>query len=313
MPETPDYQGDDEIDLRELALTLWQGRLLIAGLAAAFLSLASGYLHIAERTYTVTMTARPMQGDEGGPNLGGFAGLAGLAGISLPSGSGGDFDALPMMMTAPEVTAVLAEDPEVLRYFFRGEWDTENAAWRAPPPSTVSRLVGGLKLILTGEARAPYVAPDAHRLADRMKKDFSANIDTKSGRLNISIKTPDPAVGASLLIKAFKATDHHFRAQFMQTGASSIEFYQSQLARARAAEHREALARVIAAEQQKLMLATRSEFFVADILTGPTASLEPTAPRSSMVLALSIVLGLIAGSVIVVIRKAIAGRPADES
>lgn len=312
MPEAPEYHGEDEIDLRELALTLWQGRLLIAIVSALLLALASGYLHIAERTYTVTMTARPMQSDDSGPSLGGFAGLAGLAGISLPSGSGGDFDALPMMMTAPEVTAVLAEDPQVLRYFFEAEWDADSAAWRAPPPSTVSRLVGGLKQILTGEARAPYRAPDAYRLADRMKKALSAGVDAKSGRLNVSLTTPAPEAGAQLMVKVFKAADDHFRQQFMQSGESSVEFYQSQLARARAAEHREALARVIAAEQQKLMLATRSEFFVADILTGPTPSLGPTAPRASMVLALSIVLGLIAGSAIVMIRKAIAAPPPDK-
>lgn len=304
MSGRTDPPYDDEIDLVELIESLWQEKVLIITVAAVCLALASAYLHIAERTYTVTLSAQPAQSEDASPSLGGFAGLASLAGVSLPSGSGGDFNAMPLMMTAPEVTEVLARDLSILRYFFENEWDEATEGWREPSRGAISSIVGQLKLALTGEGAAPYRAPDAYRLAEKLKEVLSASLDAKSGRLNLTLTTPVPDFGADLIVKVFATADEHFRRKFMTSGESSIEFYQTQLARARAAEHREALAKVIASEQQKLMLATRSEFFVANILTGPTASIGPTAPRGSLVLALGLVLGLISGAAIVLIRKA---------
>ena len=81
-------------------------------------------------------------------------------------------------------------------------------------------------------------------------------------------------------------------------------FYQSKLAKARAREHREALAKLIAQEDQKLMLASKGSFFVAKPLTEPTVSLDPTSPKASLILALSIVLGGFFAAALVLIRKA---------
>ena len=70
-------------------------------------------------------------------------------------------------------------------------------------------------------------------------------------------------------------------------------------------EHREALAKLIAQEDQKLMLASKGSFFVAEPLTDPAVSLAPTSPRSSLILAISIVLGGFFGAAVVLIRKAL--------
>ena len=300
--------ADDEIDLLELARTIWDGRWLITFVAAAVFAVGSAYLHVAERTYTITLTAKPVQADEG-PSLGGFSGLASLAGISLPSGSSSDFLSFPLMMAAPEVTVRLVDDPVIMQRLFATEWDAQASIWRAPERSAAGTAVRALKQVLTGDLPPDYRKPDAQRLVEAFEEILSTSLDSKSGLLKIVVTHADPEFGQYLALEVFKATDAHFRDSFLTTGANSVEFYKTQLARARAAEHREALARVIASEEQKLMLATRSSYFVADILTGPTASLGPTAPRASMVLALSLVLGLIAGAGIVLLRKAFSKEP----
>lgn len=300
--------ADDEIDLLELAQTIWDGRWLIAFVTAAVFAIGSAYLHVAERTYTITLTAKPVQDDEG-PRLGGFSGLASLAGISLPSGSSSDFSSFPLMMTAPEVTARLVDDPVIMLQLYAGEWDTQAGVWRMPERSAAGTLMQSLKYFLSGNPPQEYREPDALRLSEAFKKILSSYVERQSGLLTIRLDHADPEFGKYLALAAFKAADSHYRAGFITNGSNSIEFYKTQLARARAAEHREALARVIASEEQKLMLATRSSYFVADVLTGPTASLGPTAPRASMVLALSLLLGLIAGAGIVLLRKAFNKEP----
>ena len=81
-----------------------------------------------------------------------------------------------------------------------------------------------------------------------------------------------------------------------------MAFYQRQLSKARSREHREALAKLIAKEDQKLMLASKGTFFVAKPLTHPSISIYPTSPRTSFILALSVV-GLVLGVGSVLILK----------
>jgi uncharacterized protein involved in exopolysaccharide biosynthesis len=56
------------------------------------------------------------------------------------------------------------------------------------------------------------------------------------------------------------------------------------------------------------MLATRSNSYVAEILRGPDISMKPTSPKSMIVLALSMILGLFAGFGIVLVRGALSDR-----
>ena len=50
---------DDEIDLRDLMVTLWAGKVLIFAMTLAVFAAAAGYLHVAERKYLVKLILRP--------------------------------------------------------------------------------------------------------------------------------------------------------------------------------------------------------------------------------------------------------------
>ena len=53
------------------------------------------------------------------------------------------------------------------------------------------------------------------------------------------------------------------------------------------------------------MFASRGKFFIAEPYINPTISLQPTAPKPALILALSLVLGLFFGVTSVLIRCAI--------
>lgn len=309
-PKPTGQTADDEIDLAELALALWRGRVAILLAMGLALLLAVAFLHLAERKYTVSLVLKPMQEPSSRSNLSGFAGLAGLAGIDLPSGSDADFSAFPLMLKSRDVAERLVGDAELMQRLFEAEWDAEAGAWRAPARSALGAVVAPLKTVLTGEGPADYRPPDAARLAERINRDISASIDTKSGLLNISTEAADPDLFMRLLDSLVVQTDALFRERFIAAGSSGLDFYKLQLAQARSTEHREALARMIVNEEQKLMLATRSTNYVAEPLTGPDVSLEPTSPRPALVLALATVLGLMGGCGGVLLRNAFLTRRA---
>ena len=297
--------SDDEIDLLEVFATLWGGKYLIACLMALFLALASLFLWNAERKYTVSYTFTPVSSEGSSPSLAGLGGLASLAGVSLPSSDGGDVATYKALLRSEEVAAALLENDRLISLIFAREWNPAGSYFEAPPQSEIGRVVGSVKYLLTGQATAEYAPPNAPRLADWLVKEIQVSEDRDTGFLTLSLELADPELARAVLQEITQVTDAIIKDRFIGSAEGTVEFYQRKLSSARSREHREALAQLIAQEEQKLMLASKGDYFVMEPLTHPTVSLHPTSPRSTIVLALAIVLGLFAGAAIALIRKAL--------
>lgn len=303
---------DDEIDLRELFAALWDGKLLIFIVTCAVFLFSSAYLHVAERSYTVSVTLRPTEEQSsGGGNLGGLGGLGGLAslaGVQLPSGGATEFITFQAMLKSQEVASRLFADENLIQRLFAGEWDESRKSFLQPIPSTLGNVKRLLKPLLTGEGQGAYIAPNAARLAKTLAADLSVSEDKTSGMLKLSMESAKPKLASDLMLALIRETDGFLKERFVISGSDALQFYQQKISKARSREHREALAKLIATEEQKLMLATREGPFVVEIMMGPDQSLRPTSPKSSLVLALGLVLGLFLGAAVVLMRKAFGGN-----
>ena len=296
---------DDEIDLKELALTVWAARGLIMLCVLCAVFLASAYLHNAERKYTVSFSFQPMESDGGGARLGGLSGLASLAGVSLPTAGSSDFQTFRVLLQAEEVAAELMKDQAIIRRIFVSEWSEESQTFKQPEPTLTRRAIGNIKALLTGETTELYIPPNAPRLSEWLSKAFSSSEDRDTGFLRLSSETSNPKLMLEVITAVTQITDRIIKDRFLAGGRNSVEFYQKKIAAARSRESREALAQLIMQEEQKLMLASNGNFFVAKPLTTPSVSLRPTSPKSSLVLALAIVLGSFLGAAVSLIRKAL--------
>ena len=300
---------DDEIDLRELFAALWDGKLLIFIVTCAVFLFSSAYLHVAERSYTVSVTLRPTEEQSsGGGNLGGLGGLASLAGVQLPSGGATEFITFQAMLKSQEVASRLFADENLIQRLFAREWDESRKSFLQPIPSTLGNVKRLLKPLLTGEGQGAYIAPNAARLAQKLSSDLSVSEDKTSGMLKLSMESAKPKLASDLMLALIRETDGFLKERFVISGSDALQFYQQKISKARSREHREALAKLIATEEQKLMLATREGPFVVEIMMGPDQSLRPTSPKSSLVLALGLVLGLFLGAAVVLMRKAFGGN-----
>ena len=303
---------DDEIDLRELFAALWDGKLLIFIVTCAVFLFSSAYLHVAERSYTVSVTLRPTEEQSsGGGNLGGLGGLGGLAslaGVQLPSGGATEFITFQAMLKSQEVASRLFADENLIQRLFAGEWDESRKSFLQPIPSTLGNVKRLLKPLLTGEGQGAYIAPNAARLAKTLAEDLSVSEDKTSGMLKLSMESAKPKLASDLMLALIRETDGFLKERFVISGSDALQFYQQKISKARSREHREALAKLIATEEQKLMLATREGPFVVEIMMGPDQSLRPTSPKSSVVLAFGLVLGLFLGAAVVLMRKAFGGN-----
>lgn len=296
---------DDEIDLRELFVTLWKGKWFITFCVLLAIALGSLYLRYADKKYTVTYIFKPVSSEDATPNFSGLGGLASLAGVSLPSSSSGDFTAFKMLLKSEEVATLMMDDTQFIREIFASEWNGSARAFERPPPGPLTPLKAVIKFVLLGEGETAYIAPNPARVANWMSNAFVTSVDRDTGYLTFSSETTKPELSLKIISRAASLTDQLLKERFIRSAEKTMTFYQQKLAAARAREHREALAKLIAQEDQKLMLASKGSYFVAEPLTTPSVSLYPTSPKSSLILALSVVLGGFFGAALVLIRKAL--------
>jgi len=196
----------------------------------------------------------------------------------------------------------------LIQRLFAGEWDESRKSFLQPIPSTLGNVKRMLKPLLTGEGQGTYIAPNPARLAATIATNLSVNEDKNNGMLKLSVESAKPKLASDLMLALIRETDGFLKERFVVSGSEALQFYQQKILKARSREHREALAKLIATEEQQLMLATREGPFVVEIMMGPDQSLRPTSPKSSLVLALGLVLGLFLGAAVVLMRKFLGGN-----
>ena len=297
--------ADDEIDLRELFAELWRGKWLILSISCVSLALASLYLNGAVRKHTVSMTFKPVIEESSGPNLAGLGGLASLAGVSLPQSGSGDFATYRTLLGSQEVAERVIATTELLPAIFKNEWDAQNAQFREPSRGVLRQSLSGLKSVLTGDEKGDYIAPNPQRLSIFVEDTFALTLDKETGFLTVSAESDDPELIVALIVAATEATDELMKERYIINAEQTLQFYQSKILISRSREHREALAKLISAEDQKLMLTSEGRHFVAEPLTRATISMAPTSPKSVLVLALALMLGGCVGAAFVLIRSAV--------
>jgi len=305
MSEPKPIENDDEIDLKELALTLWRGKYIIFLFSVLAVTFSSIYLRGSERTYSVQAVFKPVIESSGGPNLSGLSGLASFAGISIPTSNSSDFTTYQKLIFSEEVAEKVFTNRELVLKLFQGEWNSDTGSFVAPVSGWLGDMKQLVKSVLTGFEKGKYIPPNPKRLSRLMAAILNISVDNSTGFLSITAETSNPDMIIELISNATQETDDLLKERFFASAEDTLEFYYQKLLTSRSPEHREALAKLISAEDQKLMLASKSSNFVAEPLTMPSVSLYPTSPKSSSVLALGFVLGIFLGAAIVLGRYAI--------
>ena len=106
---------NDEIDLKDLFLALWRGKIYIALISIVFVFIASFYLQNMERKYSVEYNLKPVGEQKNTPSLIGLGGLASIAGIALPTSSNSDFSIFKELITSVEVSEIIFKNKKIIK------------------------------------------------------------------------------------------------------------------------------------------------------------------------------------------------------
>ena len=298
----------DEIDLNDLFLTLWRGKVYIILVTTISVFFASYYLQSAERLYTVEFNLKPVGESKNTSQLNGLRGLAAfspIAGIQLTSTQNKEFNIFKELISSREVSKIIFENKKIIRDIYRSEWDESINSFSRPPKSKVRIFLSDAKRLLTGNIEYNYMPPNPRRLATFIDKSIQINTDKDTGFLKITSETAKPELMLSLIIEATEASDKLMRQRYINFATEPLAFYKQKISTARSSEHRQALAALIGQEEQKLMLASRGKYFIAEPYIDPKISLYPTTPMPMMILSLSLIGGFVLGAALILIRHKI--------
>ena len=271
---------DDEIDLRELFLVLWQGKwpILLGGYLGAILSV--GYALSLPNIYKAEAVIVPKAEGSGLSGLAGqFGGLASLAGLSA---NGGDVSKVQVALGTLKSRAFYAE------YMYE---DTLVALMAAEGWDGVSG-----ELILNENLYDPLankwlrdvpLPRKAQPSVQEAYKKFSQHLlleeDKKTGFVTMTIKHYSPVVAHGWVVRMLRSIEKSVREKEVREAERSIALLKKESASNSLINLNEVFAGLIEEQTKKIVLANSSEEYVFEVIEPSVVPEMKSEPRRSII------------------------------
>lgn len=220
-PDTiqPDVNNEDEIDLIQLAKTLWNGRktVIICLALASLLGITIALL--SPKAYTVSTTMVPQVSSKQS-SLGGLSSLAAMAGFNLDMGGGGGplspviypqiVGSVPFQLELMNTPFTFSEADKPVSIF---EYFTEIS--KPGALSLVKKYTIGLPFVIlkairgeriqegkSGDSSILKLTKDQDNIRKFMAQSISLDANSKEGYLTLSVTMPEAITAAEVALKA---------------------------------------------------------------------------------------------------------------
>ena len=252
----------------DIGRVLWAGRVLIAAVAAACGIAGVSYAFLATEIFKAEVVLAPAERNRMSEALGQFSGLASLAGVNLRSGS----DPTPLaVLRSREFAIDFVSDPKkaaVIRSQMGGD---ENADIR-----------------------------DVADFFDRRIR--SVEEDKRAGLVTLSIRSIDPDTSADWANLMVDQLNKKLRDRALVESSRNVEYLRREIAVTTLPSLQQSLGRVMEFEMQKLMLARGNDEFAFKIVDKAIPPRFRASPQRSLVILLSILIGLSLGAILALSR-----------
>lgn len=237
LPITAD---EDEIDLIQLAKTLWKGRkaIIISVVAGLVIGLAVALL--TPKAFTVTTTMVPQVSSKQ-TSLGGLSSLAAMAGFNLDmSGGGGPLSPViyPQIITSVPFQLELMNTPftfpEVSKPVSIYEYYTEIA--KPGVLSQVKKYTIGLPFVILKAMRGEpdeisaggnnliTLTLEQEKIIKKLAENISLDANSKEGYLTLSVTMPEAFTAAEVALKAQEMLQRYITEFKIAKAADQLRF-----------------------------------------------------------------------------------------
>jgi uncharacterized protein involved in exopolysaccharide biosynthesis len=132
--------------------------------------------------------------------------------------------------------------------------------------------------------------------------------DKKTGLTTIDVKWKDAAVAASWANRIVDLLNERMRARALAEGEANVEYLQKELATTTIVEVKQALARILETELQKVMVARGDKQYAFRVVDHADVPKWRSWPKRKVIVALGMLAGGLAGFAAVLIRERFARR-----
>lgn len=274
-----------------MIVLVWQKKWLVAGIVLACLLAGIAFLNVTTRTYTTELkvTAAASSANSVANRLGNLGGLAAAAGLSIGGSSKAEpFEMYLEALTSRNVADALAKDQRIMTTLFARDWNPATKQWEQPSASPTELVKSFI-----GLADPPWRAPDGARLQNYLERRIVITKSVKSPVTIIGYDAQDPAFGVHLLQQLNLAADAEVRQRALLQANEYKAYLSNLLPTVAIADVRTSLAASLTEQYEAVMMAKSSVPYAAVALGGPKASLAPTKPKVTIVLALAVLVGTI--------------------
>tara|TARA_B110000908_G_C10221427_1_gene435557 strand:- start:766 stop:1713 length:948 start_codon:yes stop_codon:yes gene_type:complete len=295
-------RNNDEIDLLELFKVVAKGRWIIGSLTTFTTIVALYYSLSLPNIYQSSALLNPLESqDTMSGALKSYGGIASLAGINLPAqgGSGNVPKAIKKIASLsffennimphidlPELMAVKYWDYETNSLVFdENIYNKKSKTW-------VRNFSYPQKEIPSSQ-ESFEVFKDNH---------FSINEDKKNGFITLTIRHQSPYIAKKWSELIINQINIFYREKDKESAIRSVNYLNTQIAKASLSEIKQVLAQLLQTETQKLTLIESNKSYVFDFIDPPAVMEKKSDPQRAIICFLGLLLGLIMSSIIVLVR-----------
>ena len=297
---------DDEIDLRELATVIWQGKWVIIIMTAIFSITSVFYALSVPDEYKSTALLAPAS-SSGGSGLsklsGQYGGLASLAGINLGGGSGGDDKvaiAMEIIKTWGFLETFIEQNNLQVAVFAATGWDRSRNKLIINPKlynEVTSKWVRELN-----PAKGQQVEPSSWELFKKLKDRIDISQDKKNGLISLTVEYYSPELAKQWVETLVKAINENLKKRDRDEATKSIKYLQEKIQETHVSDMQAVFYQLIEEQTKTLMLAEVSDEYVFKTLSPARVAEEKSGPKRALISVLGFILGGFLSIVCVLIR-----------
>lgn len=282
------------VDVVEIWNALWKGKWLIA--AIAFLCTAAGIAYSLAVTpmYQANVTLMAAGESQASGALASLRGLASLAGVN--TGGGGNTERYLAMLKSKQFVRGFIRDNKLLPVLFSSDWDSKHHRWNSDNSAHRRDYRDGVKFFL--------------------KHVMFVTEDRQTGLITLAVQWTDPAVAAKWANQLVHRINKITRQSDIDESQQELDYLRKSLSKANLVELRQAIARVIQEQVNKMTLAQADTQYAFKIIDPAIVPKQRFRPRRTLIVVITAGLGVLLGLFVVLgrlaIRRAVARSKAAE-
>lgn len=281
----------DELDIKQIFQTIWQGKFFIISLTSLFSIVAVLYSLYLPNIYQSNAILNSVDQQNNGSSMGNIGALAGLAGINVSSGSGNNSTlALEKIVTFSFFKNNILPNIFLPDLMAMKSWDADNGL-------VYDDTLFNKSTKTWNKAQSEQ---ESH-------KDFleimSVSQNQMTGIIKISIKHQSPYVAQSWAKLIVDQLNDYFRIKDKREALLAMDYLTSQMEQTSFTEIKQVIAELLKQKMQRIALIEANEFYVFSFLDMPVVMEEKQSPSRASISILGSIFGFLLGVLLVMVRQ----------